>query len=296
MQVLVAGATSLLGAAIVSDLRASGYTVRAMVRTGRGTTHLRDTGATLEFGDLGDLDSLRRACRGAQALVIAPVCAPFGYPHYANSHGEGVRRLIAAARQSGVPQIVLLSTLKADEAASVPALADAYMSELFLRGAGLCYTILRPSSLYELFGACFSLKWLLERYRIALIPGRNHRRHSFVAARDVARATRLVLERREAACATVEIGGPDDLSFDEAYARIAHRLGNRVTPLRLSERGLRLAAPVLRPIAPELRHLQGLPTVFDRFGYTCVTPTWLVDALGSRRCFDERIGELYTCS
>ncbi|MER7757879.1 condensation domain-containing protein [Kitasatospora sp. NPDC097643] len=68
--VLLTGATGGVGAAVLQELMAQGRPVRALVRP--SSAHLPALhGAELAEGDLGDLDSLRRAVEGVDAVIHA---------------------------------------------------------------------------------------------------------------------------------------------------------------------------------------------------------------------------------
>lgn len=294
MQVLVTGTTGLLGEAIVAELRSCGYSVRAMVRSGRDATHLQSYGATLEFGNLDDLRSLRRASKYAQALVIAMPSHPLRRTRSSEQlHSQGIRNLITAAQEAAVSQVVLVSALKADLAVGVPELAFRYAAEQELRHSGLCYTIVRPAALQELFSDHYPLKRLIERYTIGVMPGQGKRPQAFVAATDVARTVRLALERPEACAAVLEVGGPEELSFREAYGRIAALRGRQLHLVPVSDPLLRFGTTLSRPLLPGAAWLEGLPTFFDRHDYTASMLPWLAEALGRRRCFDERMDEIF---
>jgi NADH dehydrogenase len=294
MQVLVVGASGVLGEAIVRELRACAYTVRAMVRSGKALAHLHDYGATLEFGNLDDPASLPRACYGAQALIIALPGEPFAYRRGSERYSVGaVRNLIGAACKAGIGQVVLASALAADQASGAPALLHRHLGEAYLRGSGLPFTLLRPAALQEWFGERYPLKPLIERLRIGPLPGRGFGRHSFVAAADVARAARLALERPEARDVIVEVGGPEILSFHEAYRRISCALGQSIRPIPLLEPVVRGAGLLARPLLPELRLARGLGPYFDGHDYIADTPAWLVELLGPRRSFDTFVATTY---
>jgi farnesol dehydrogenase len=68
-QVLVTGASGLVGANVCRLLIERGHTARALVRSRSGTEPLAAMGAELADGDVTDADSLRRAGSGMDAVV-----------------------------------------------------------------------------------------------------------------------------------------------------------------------------------------------------------------------------------
>ncbi len=296
MTVLLIGGTGLLGGAIAVELAARGEPVRALVRSGRRTERLRGLGVELVAGDLLDARALRRALRDVRVVVTTAQGDPLSRRKpMRRIDGEGNQLLIATARELGIQHVVFVSALKADVGADcVPQLAYKYAAEQALRSSKIGYTIVRPSSFQETFGDVFApFKKIVERAGVGMTLGSGRGRHSFVAIRDVARTVALALDRPAARDQIVPVGGPEDLSYREAYRRIAAITGCRITilpvPRSLLALGGRLAAPAL----PELRGFFAFFAFFDRAGYTCVTPEWLVQALGHRRTFDEGVREMY---
>lgn len=296
MTVLLIGGTGLLGGAVAEELAARGEPVRALVRSGRRVARLRQLGFELEVGDLRDRRALNRAMRDVRTVVTTAQGDPLSRKKpMRRIDGEGNQLLIATARHLHVQHFVFVSALKADTgAASVPQLAYKYAAERALRSSGMGYTIVRPSSFQETFGDGFApFKRIVERAGVGMTLGTGRGRHSFVAVGDVARAVALALDHPEARDAIVPIGGPEDLSYRDAYARIAHVIGRRIRIVSIPRSLLSLGGLLAAPLLPELRGFFAFFAFFDRAGYTCVTPDWLLRALGQRRSFDDGVREMY---
>ena len=125
------------------------------------------------------------------------------------------------------------------------------------------------------------------------MPGGGRTAHSFVAAADVARAAALALDHTQAHGQVVLLGGPDALSYREAYAQIARILGRRITAVPLPWPLLATAGLLAAPAWAELQGTFAWFAFLERAGGTCTTPAWLVEALGRRRTFDEGVREMY---
>jgi uncharacterized protein YbjT (DUF2867 family) len=209
--------------------------------------------------------------------------------------GAANQQLIATARRMHVEHFVFVSALKADQgAASVPQLDYKYTAEQALQSSGMGYTIIRPSSFQETFGDGFApFKRIIERTGIGITMGSGRGRQSFVAISDVARAAVLALDHPKARDEIVPVGGPEDLSYRDAYARIARVTGRRVTIVAIPRPLLAIGGLLAAPLLPELRGFFAFFAFFDRVGYTCVTPDWLIQALGQRRSFEEGVRAMY---
>ena len=296
MTVLLIGGTGLLGRAIAEKLADRGEPVRALVRSGKRAARLRELGAELVAGDLRDDRALRRAMRDVRAVVTTAQGNPLDRSlPLRGVDGEGNQLLIATARALDIQHFVLVSALRADVGARyVPQLAYKYAAEQALQASGMAYTIIRPSSFQETFGDSFApFKKIVDRTGIGMTLGSGRGKHSFVAIDDVARASALALDRAEARDQIVPVGGPEDLSYREAYRRIAAATGRRIAIVPIPRPLLSLGGLLGRPALPELAGFFSFFSFFDRFGYTCETPDWLVQALGRRRTFDEGVRAMY---
>lgn len=111
MKVLVTGATGKVGSRLARRLAQRGDHVRALVRDASRAAELRAADVELAVGDLLDVDSLRAAVRGVDAVVH---CAAFfrgataEQAHAVND--VGTRHLADAARATSVKRFVFTST------------------------------------------------------------------------------------------------------------------------------------------------------------------------------------------
>lgn len=296
MTILLVGGTGLLGGAIARELAGRGQPVRALVRSGRNTAALRQLGVALEAGDMADPRALRRALRGARAVITTAQGNPLSRQQpMRRIDGAATLGLIEAARQAGVEHFIFVSALKADEGAPhVPQLAYKLAAEQALQASGMAYTILRPSSFQETFGDYFApFKRIVDRFGVGLTMGSGRGRHSFVAVPDVARAAALALELPQARGQIVPVGGPADLSYREAYRLIRQVTGRRLPIVPIPRLLLSLGGALARPILPELAGFFAFFRFFDRYGYTCETPSWMLDALGERITLEEELRRFF---
>jgi uncharacterized protein YbjT (DUF2867 family) len=296
MTVLLIGGTGLLGGAVAEELAARGESVRALVREGKRVARLRELGFELEVGDLRDRRTLDRVLRDVRAVVTTAQGDPLSRKKPMQQiDGAATQLLIATARRMHVAHFVFVSALKADQgAASVPQLAYKHAAEQALQSSGMSYTIIRPSSFQETFGDGFApFKRIVERIGIGMTLGSGRGLHSFVAIGDVARAAALALDLPAARDAIVPVGGPEDLSYRDAYMRIAQLTGRRIRIVPIPRPLLGIGGQLAAPLLPDLRGFFAFFAFFDRAGYTCVTPDWLLQALGQRRSFDAGVRAMY---
>ena len=155
--VTVVGASGTLGSEIVRALLEKGARVRAMVRPTSDRTKLESLGVT-EFvvADLMDATSLQRALT-AEPRAEAVVASAAGFTaHTARTKGdnsrtdtEGYRNLVDAAKNAGVPRVVLISILECDKAPEVPHFSQKLLTEKYLAEKRQPYLALRAGAFLD---------------------------------------------------------------------------------------------------------------------------------------------------
>ncbi len=113
---LVTGGTGFIGAHVARRLLAGGRRVRCLVRAGSNRSNLAGLPVEIAEGDLGDLQSLRRAVHGIDTLYH---CAA-DYRLWSRTRGEifrnnveGTRNILTAAGDANLRRVVYTSSVSA---------------------------------------------------------------------------------------------------------------------------------------------------------------------------------------
>lgn len=114
MKALVSGATGFVGSAVAHALLGAGHTVRALVRPASDRRNLEGLAVDVAVGDLADMESLRAACTGCDALfhVAADYRLWTRDPQaMMASNVDGTRNILRAAMDARVSRIVYTSSV-----------------------------------------------------------------------------------------------------------------------------------------------------------------------------------------
>ncbi len=93
MKIFITGATGFIGTELVKELIEAGHAVRGLTRSDGGAEQLKAAGAEVHYGDLTDLDSLRRGAAGMD--VVVNLAFDHDFSKFAQS-GEAEKKAIEA--------------------------------------------------------------------------------------------------------------------------------------------------------------------------------------------------------
>ena len=258
MRVLVTGATGFVGPHIVRALVDAGQTVRVLEREpGRSTSLPNQESAQ---GDMTDAESLRRAVAGVYTVVHLVALLTGKPEEFERVMVQGTRDLVAAAKDSGVRRIVLMSALGTDEQTKdlVPYYHAKWEMEQTVQSSGLEHVIFRPSFVFGRDGGALQqFSRIAKLAPVTPIVGPGTQRIQPIWVEDVAAYFAAGVERPDAANRTFELGGPDIVTWNEFWSRLKQAQGSApaVRPPALrpdagAGRGAREAAEAARHPRP----------------------------------------------
>jgi uncharacterized protein YbjT (DUF2867 family) len=268
--VLVTGATGYIGGRLLPRLLEAGYRVRCLAREPRkldGRPWATPPRVEVVAGDAGDPASLRRAlagCGPAFYLVHSMIAAGDAY---AERDRAMARSFAVAAEEAGLERIVYLGGLGELGEGLSEHLASRREVEEVLASGRTPVTVLRAAMIIGSGSASFEiLRYLVERLPVMVTPRWVTTESQPIAVRNVVQYLVDCLAVPETVGRTLDIGGPDVLSYRELMRIMAEERGLRrrlvipvpvLTP-RLSSLWIHLVTPIshriARPLAEGLRN------------------------------------------
>ena len=264
--ILLAGGTGHLGTALRGLLTERGQRVRVLTRDRARVASASD--GTTEFveGDVRDQTSLARALAGVDTVISAITGFGPGGPGPRAVDLEGNRSLIRACETAGVRRFVLVSIHRARPDHPMELYRAKHAAEQTLRGSRLDWTIIRPTVFMELWAGIIG--GAARSSGKATIFGRGRNPVNFVSVRDVARFVERGAFDDALRGATLDVGGPEDLTFTEVVDTIRATAGRPVTVHHVPLPVMRLGALVMRALKPDIARLIQAGVVMDTVDMT----------------------------
>jgi uncharacterized protein YbjT (DUF2867 family) len=259
--ILVAGGTGRLGTVLATRLTGRGLAVRVLTRDPARAGHLAALGVEVATGDVRDRTSLVPAVRGADVVVSAMhgFTGPGGSPVTVDYQGN--INLIDAAQTAGA-QFVLMSVVGAAADSPLELFRMKHAAEQYLLASGACWTIVRATAFLELW--IDVLGRTAARSGRPVVFGRGDNPINFVSVADVAGLVAEAVTDPAMRGRTLEIGGPDNLTFNQFADAIQHAAGRTSTPRHVPPLALTLMALCAGCLRPELGRQARAALVMDR--------------------------------
>jgi uncharacterized protein YbjT (DUF2867 family) len=245
---LVTGATGYVGTRLLRRLAGEGRAVRALARTPERLDPL--AGVERIRGDLVTGAGLARAlegCATAYYLVHSMEAASGNGVGFGDRDRTAAERFARAAAEAGVERIVYLGGIEPAGGATSPHLRSRLEVERILLDAVPGSTALRASIVVGAGSSSFRmLVRLVERLRVLPLPAWRDNRTQPIAERDVIEYLARTPSVPAAASRSLDIAGPDVVTYGDMIARIADAMGVGRMPLGL---GASLTPPAAAVVA-----------------------------------------------
>lgn len=169
---LVTGAAGVMGARMCARLRAAGFEVRALVLPGDPLrARLDGLDCEVREGNVSDAASLRGVCEGVDVVYhLAAVIIAHDPDVFRNVNLEGTANVVAEAQRSGAAHFVYVSSASVTYPKLTPYADSKLAAERIVREAGVPFTIVRPTLVYEPGGGQELMMFLDYLRRFPVVP------------------------------------------------------------------------------------------------------------------------------
>jgi uncharacterized protein YbjT (DUF2867 family) len=254
-RILVLGSTGFFGRAVSHGVLDTGYQLRVLVRNQAAAGALRIRGAEVVVGDATDPTALAMACKDC-AAVVSLVAVRRNRPQtYLDVNIEAPRLLGEAAKAAGVTKVIFVSAIGAQPDSRFKYLASRWAGEQALQRTGIPCTILRFSFILgEDGGIVDDFERAVNFGPVVVIPGNGEQHSQPIIREDAARCVIEAVSRVDLYGQTVELGGPEILTYEQLFNFFATARG-------ITKPRVKIPIPLLMPGAAVIGAVMSDPIV-----------------------------------
>ena len=278
--ILITGGTGFIGNNLVRHLSDLGYPLKLLLRPSDQSPNLpKGLPLDVTVAGLQDERGLRAAMKGVDIVYhLASAAAEGRLAQLDDVDIQGTLAISRAAKQANVSRIIYLSQLGADRASAYPLLKAKGIAENFIRHSGVPYTIFRSATTYG-DGDHFTnnLARLLKRSPgLVFLPDHGRTQLQPIWVEDLVTVLTWSLDMAGTIDETIEIGGPEYLSFRAICDLVANAAGLKRAYIDISPIALNIMTEFLEILRP------GFPTSVFWLDYLATDRTTSLDTLPTR--------------
>jgi uncharacterized protein YbjT (DUF2867 family) len=251
--ILVTGASGYVGGHLMARLKERGEAIRPLVRDLRAAERLRGAGVEPAVGNIADPASLRRAMEGVDTVIhLVAIIVEKGDATFGRINAQGTRNVVAAAQAAGVKRFLYMSENGAQDNPRYPYLQSKWQGEQAVIAGGIPYAILRPSLIFGSGDRFFNtLAALVRGNPIVPIVGDGKSPFQPVWVEDVCTCFVKMLDDDSYLGREYNVGGPEQLSYEEMVDIVMRVLGKRRPKIHLPIALMKPAATVMQAVLPK---------------------------------------------
>ncbi len=275
--ILVTGGTGFVGRALIRHLAEAGYPVRVLLRPSPDSPTIpRGVSMEVAVSSLEDERGLRAAMVGVDAVYhLVGVERRGAYADLVSIDIQGTRAVVEAAASAGIGRIFYISHLGADRASAYPVFKAKAIAEQFVRRSGMDYTILRTALVFgPNDGFTTGLALLMHTQPLVfMVPGDGATLVQPLWVEDLATCLTWALDDDGTRNQTLDLGGPEYMTFDEVLEKIMYTIG-------IQRHIMHVRPPYLRGITVMLENLlPSLPVSVFWLDYLAANRTTALDTI-----------------
>jgi NADH dehydrogenase len=254
MPILITGGTGFVGSAVVSSLK--GRPLRLLVRDpARAGVH-GSSEVEIVQGDVATPTSLEPAIRGCDTVIhLVAIIEETGGATFDQVIHQGTVNVVNAAKVAGAKRFIYMSALGASDRQGFDYMQSKWRAEEAVKSSGLDWTIVRPSVIFGPGdGFINALAGVVRGFPIIPVVGDGQTRFQPISVKDVADAFTAIVGDPSTIGQTFELGGPDQLTYEQMLDVIAEKLGKKKrkvhVPVSVMKSVVAVSAPLPKSIRP----------------------------------------------
>ena len=226
---VIAGVSGNVGAFAAQTLLDGGHSVRVIVRDEAKGKRWADAGAEVAVGSLDNVAFLTETLKGSEGTFLLVPPPPYSVPNFRDYQRRMGEALLAAVKTSGVPHVVLLSSVGAEQVSGTGPIAGIHPVEQGLRGLTRA-TFIRAANFME--NASNSLGAARSQ---GIYPTFTPAAYAFdmVSVADIGAAVARALLDVPSGLRIINLAGPREYSPADVASTLGHVLGREVHAVEL---------------------------------------------------------------
>ena len=250
--VLLIGGTGYVGDVMRNRIRDAGYTVKLLTLSSRDHPRWEKDGFQPVTGDVTDADSLVRAMSGVDAIInLVAIIKEKGDVTFERMNYQGSVNVANAARQAGVSRLIQMSALGAGNLPEYPYHFTKWRAENHIKDLNLQWTIFRPSIVFGPGDKEQFVTQLADVVKLApIVPVIGDGKSMFqpIHLNDVSDSFIKALADPSTIGQTLDIGGPEKMSYEEILDEISRTLGKKKPKIHMPPALMQLAVSIMNPL------------------------------------------------
>jgi uncharacterized protein YbjT (DUF2867 family) len=228
MSILVTGATGFVGGYLVTDLLEHDYDVQALTRDREAGQERLDSRIEVHEGDVLEPDTLDGVFEDVEVAYYLIHSLGIG-DEFEEEDKRAAQNFADAASEAGVDRVIYLGGLGETGPDLSPHLRSRREVEEVLRTGSYDLTSFRAAIIVGAGSASFEMvRQMVSRLPVMITPQWVRTPSQPIAIDDVTEYLRRAIETPETRGETLEIGGPEVLSYQEMMERTAETMGQRL--------------------------------------------------------------------
>lgn len=275
--ILITGGTGFIGNVLIRHLDNLGHPIKLLIRPSKNSPRLpKNLPLDIAVTSLKDERGLRAAMKDVDCIYHLASAEMLGRKaDLSDVDIKGTQALINAASSANIKRIFYLSHLGAERASAYPLLKAKGIAEYTIKNSGIPFTIYRSGIVYgknDHFSNGLALLMQASPYFV-MLPEEGRTMLQPLWVEDLARVLTWSLDMPETINKTIELGGPEYLSFREICEIIVGVLGIRRKFVNVSPVFLNVLTELIEIIMPNF------PTSVFWLDYLAIDRTAELDIL-----------------